>query len=101
MATRPPRKPYKTDVTDAQWALLGPLIPPAKHGGRPRKVDMREVVNTLFYQARTGVPWDYLPHDLVAKSTAWGRRSRAHVASLHRGVCACSRKRVGVRAGER
>jgi putative transposase len=71
MATRPPRKPYKTDVTDAQWALLEPLIPPAKHGGRPREVDMREVVNTLFYQARTGVLWDYLPHDLSPKSTAY------------------------------
>src|SRR5437764_13853053 len=71
MATQLPRKPYKTDVTDAQWAVLEPLIPPAKHGGRPREVDMRQVVNTLFYQARTGVPWDYLPHDLAPKSTAY------------------------------
>ena len=71
MATQPPRKPYKTDVTDAQWAVLQPLIPPAKHGGRPRAVDVREVVNTLFYQARTGVQWDMLPHDLAAKSTAY------------------------------
>src|SRR3954452_15401165 len=66
-----PRKPYKTDLTDAQWAILEPLIPPAKHGGRPRTVDMREVVNTLFDQARTGVQGDFLPHDLLPKSTAW------------------------------
>jgi len=65
------RKRYPSDLTDAQWAIIEPLIPPAKHGGRPRKVDMREVVNTLFYQNRTGVQWDYLPHDLAAKSTAW------------------------------
>ena len=71
MAAKPPRKPYKTDVADAQWAVLEPLLPPAKHGGRPREVDLREVVNTLFYQARTGVQWDLLPHDLAPKSTAY------------------------------
>lgn len=65
------RKRYPSDLTDEQWRLLEPFIPPAKPGGRPRKVDLREVVNTLFYQARTGVQWDYLPHDLVPKSTAW------------------------------
>ena len=71
MATKLPRKPYKTDLNDAQWAVIEPLIPPAKHGGRPRTVDMREVVNTLFYQARTGVQWEYLPHDLSPKSTVY------------------------------
>jgi putative transposase len=65
------RKPYRSDVTDAQWELIEPLVPPGKHGGLPWKIDMREVVNTLFYQARTGVQWDYLPHDLLAKSTVW------------------------------
>jgi putative transposase len=65
------RKPYRSDLNDAQWKLVEPLIPPAKPGGRPRTVDMREVVNTLFYQARTGVQWDYLPHDLLPKSTVW------------------------------
>jgi putative transposase len=65
------RKPYRSDLTDAQWELIQPLLPPAKPGGRPRTVDLREVVNTLFYQARTGCQWDYLPHDLVPKGTAW------------------------------
>jgi putative transposase len=65
------RKPYRSDLTDAQWALIQPLLPPAKSGGRPREVDLRAVVNTLLYQSRTGVQWDYLPHDLVPKSTAW------------------------------
>jgi putative transposase len=65
------RQPYRSDLTDAQWALIEPLLPPAKPGGRPRTVDLREVVNTLFYQARTGCQWDYLPHDLVAKGTAY------------------------------
>jgi len=65
------RKPYRSDLTDAQWELLQSLIPPGKHGGRPRTVNMGEVLNTLFYQARTGVQWDYLPHDLLPKSTVW------------------------------
>jgi len=64
------RKPYPSDLTDEQWALLEPLLPPAKAAGRPRTVSLREVLNTLFYQARTGCQWDYLPHDLVPKSTA-------------------------------
>jgi putative transposase len=65
------RKPYPTDLTDEQWHVLQPLIPPAKHGGRPRAVDMREVVNTLFYQNRSGCQWDMLPHDLLPKSTVY------------------------------
>jgi putative transposase len=70
----PLRKKYASDLTDEQWALVGPLIPPAKHnprGGRPRKVPMREVLNTLFYQNRTGCQWDMLPHDLLPKSTVY------------------------------
>jgi len=65
------RKPYPSDLTDDQWALLQPLLPPAKPGGRPRSVDLREVVNTLLYQARSGCQWDMLPHDLAPRSTAF------------------------------
>ena len=65
------RKAYRSDVTDEQWALIGDLLPPAKRGGRPRRVDLREVVNTLMYQGRTSCQWDYLPHDLLPKSTVW------------------------------
>ncbi len=65
------RKAYPSDLTDEQWAVLQPLIPPAKAGGAPRTVNMREVVNTLFYQNRAGCPWDMLPHDLLPKSTAY------------------------------
>jgi putative transposase len=65
------RKAYPSDLTDEQWALLGPLIPPAKSGGAPRTADMREVLNTRFYQNRSGCQWDMLPHDLLPKSTAF------------------------------
>ena len=65
------RKRYKTDLTDAPWKLIRPLIPPPKPGGRPRSTDMREVLDTLLYQARTGCQWELLPHDLLPKSTVW------------------------------
>src|SRR5271169_7114355 len=50
-----------SDLTDAQWAHLEPLIPPADPGGRPRKTDMRSAMNAIFYLLRTGCPWRYLP----------------------------------------
>jgi transposase len=70
----PYRKKYSSDLTDDQWALLEPMIPPpkqSKRGGRPRKVDMREVLNTIFYLNRSGCQWDMLPHDLLPKSTVY------------------------------
>jgi putative transposase len=60
------RKPYPSDLTDAQWAILEPLIPPAKPGGAPRRVDMREVLNAILYVLHTGCPWAALPHDFPA-----------------------------------
>lgn len=65
------RKSYSSDLTDAQWKIIELLLPPAKHGGRPREVNMREVVNTILYLNRTGCQWDMLPHDLQPKSTAY------------------------------
>jgi putative transposase len=67
------RKAYPSDLTDGQWTILEPLIPPARTagGGRPREVDMREVVNTIFYLNRSGCQWDMLPHDLLPKSTVY------------------------------
>jgi putative transposase len=54
---------YPSDLTDDEWALLEPLIPPAKPGGRPRETDMREAMNAILYILRTGCPWRYLPRD--------------------------------------
>jgi putative transposase len=68
------RKNYPSDLTDEQWAIVEPLIPPAKQsprGGCPRQVEMREVLNTLFYLNRSGCQWDMLPHDLLPKSTVY------------------------------
>src|SRR5580698_4257199 len=52
---------FPSNLTDAQWARLEPLIPPAKTGGRPRRTDMRAAMNAIFYLLRTGCPWRYLP----------------------------------------
>jgi transposase len=65
------RKAYKSDLSDQQWAILKSQLPEGKPGGRPREVDMREVMNTILYQIRTGCQWDYLPHDLMPKSTVY------------------------------
>src|SRR6266571_1664219 len=68
------RKKYVSDLTDAQWAIVEPMIPPAKQstrGGRPRKVDMREVLNTIFSRNRSGCQWEMRPHDVLPKSTVY------------------------------
>ena len=63
-------KTYRTDLTDAQWALVEPLLPAAKPGGRPRSVDLRLVLDTIFYLNKTGCQWDMLPDGMAARSTA-------------------------------
>ncbi len=62
-------KVYPTDLTDEQWATIEPLIPAAKHGGRPREVDIRLVLNTIFYITKTGCQWAMIPKDLAKRST--------------------------------
>jgi putative transposase len=52
-----------------EWSVLAPLIPPARHGGRPREVDMRAVIGGLLYVLETGCPWRHLPKDFPPKST--------------------------------
>ncbi len=65
------RSPYPSDLTDEQWAVLAPLIPPPAETGRPRKADMREVMNAILYLLRTGCAWRLLPHDLPPYRTVF------------------------------
>ena len=60
---------YPSDVTDEEWALIGPLIAPGKRGGTRRKVDVRAVVNGLMYVLSTGCQWRAIPKDLPPRST--------------------------------
>ncbi len=60
---------YPSDLSDLEWALIAPLIPPAKRGGRKREVDVREVLNGILYVLGTGCQWRALPKDLPPRST--------------------------------
>ncbi len=60
---------YPSDLTDEQWALIAPSIPPPKPGGRPRTVDMRGLTNAIFYQNRSGCQWRMLPAEFGPWST--------------------------------
>jgi putative transposase len=68
-----PRKSYPSDLTDDQWNVLAPLLPAERTDGlgRPREVDLREVINAILYLTRSGCQWDMLPHDLPPKSTTY------------------------------
>lgn len=65
------RKRYQSDLTDKEWKLIEAHIPAAKRGGRPRKANMREVLNAIFYVLKSGCQWDLLPHDFPAKGTVY------------------------------
>jgi putative transposase len=99
--TKSSRKAYATDLTDEQWALAEPLIPPAKTacGGRPRNVCMREVVNTILYLNRTGCQWDMLPHDLLPKSTVYDYFAQWRDEGTLTAIVAALRTRIRVADG--
>jgi putative transposase len=68
-------KAYPTDLTDAEWKLVEPLLPKRREGdgrGAPIQQDRREILNAIFYQSRTGCGWDYLPRDFAPKGTVYG-----------------------------
>lgn len=62
---------YPSDLTDAQWALIEPHLPPEPGGGRPRETDMRDLLHAILYITRTGCQWRYLPIDFPPRSTVW------------------------------
>jgi transposase len=65
------RATYSSDLDDPQWNAIEPLIPPAKPGGRPRSVNMREILNSILYVLRSGCAWRMMPHDLPIWSTVY------------------------------
>ena len=102
---RPPystdRQAYSTDLTDDQWQSLQDALPKAKDGrtGRTRKYPLREVVNAMFYQLRTGCPWRDLPHDLPPWDTAYDLfrrwRDNGTIECLHDTLREEARKQQG------
>lgn len=66
-----PRRGYPTDLTDREWAILEPLVPAPKPGGRPCRWERRELLNAMFYLVRSGEAWRLLPHDLPPWQTVY------------------------------
>jgi putative transposase len=95
------RKTYPSDLTDAQWAIVEPLLPAAHHaeGGRPRELELREVLNTLLYLNRSGCQWDMLPHDLLPKSSVYDYFAQWRDEGTWSKVLAALRERVRREAG--
>jgi putative transposase len=93
------RKPYTTDLTDIQWEIIRPLIPDARPGDRPREVDIREVMNPLLYQDRTGCQWELLPHDLLPRSTAFDYFKRWRDDGTWQAIVDALRRAVRRKAG--
>ena len=92
------RKPYPSDMTDARWGILEPLIPVSTLG-RPRDVDLREVCNTIFYLNRSGCQWDMLPHDFPPKSTVHEYYARWRKDGTWQMILDALRQQVRVAAG--
>jgi len=67
----PQRKPYPSDLSDAEWEVLKPLVPVPKGFGHPVEVDFREILNGIFYVQRTGCQWEMMPHDLPPYTTVY------------------------------
>ena len=63
---------YPSDMTDEEWSVAAPLLPPPRHGGRPRTADMRNVMNAILYLAQGGTAWRMLPKDFPPVSTVRG-----------------------------
>ncbi len=95
------RKAYPSDLTDAQWAIVEPLMPASRNnrGGRPRELDMREVLNTLLYLNRSGCQWEMLPHDLLPKSSVYDYFAQWRDDGTWTKILAALRERVRREAG--
>lgn len=94
------RKPYPSDLTDREWEVLQPLLPPDKQRGCQRRVDLREIVNAIFYVLHTGCQWDYLPHEYPPADTVYGYFRRWQGDGTWERFNTVLREKVRVRAGK-
>ncbi len=96
---RAARRGYWTDLSEAQWAAIAPLVPEAKPGGRPRKASSRELVNAILYALRAGCSWRLLPADFPPWQTVYyylQRWRREGVwQRIHHALLMADRERVG------
>jgi len=92
------RKPYPSDLSDLEWAILEPTLPAPKGRGRKRVVNLREVLNAIFYVLHTGCQWGYLPHDFPPTDTVFGYFNQWKTDGTWGRINATLRERVRVRA---
>jgi len=93
------RQAYPSDLSDREWAIFAPLLPAAKLGGRPRSVDLREIVNAISYWLRGGVAWRALPHDFPPCKTVYHYWRAWRLSGDWERIHAVLRERLRVRAG--
>ena len=94
---RPAR--YSTDLTDREWAVLRPLLPSAKPGGRPRSSDLRQILNAIFYVLRSGCPWRLLPRDFPPWSTVYDYFRKWRTAGVWEQLNSALREQLRTLAG--
>ncbi len=94
-------KAYASDLSDQEWAILEPLLPRAKPGGRPRSVEMRQILNGIFYLLRSGCAWRLLPHDYPAWSTVYDYFRKWRNAGVWEQIVTTLRERLRVQAGRK
>jgi putative transposase len=92
-------KRYASDLTDEEWAIMEPLIPAAKEGGRPRTINVREVCNGIFYLLKTGCQWRMLPKDFPKWKTVNDYYSKWRKAGLWQRLNDALREQVRTQAG--
>ncbi len=90
---------YPSDLSDEEWAILEPLIPPGKPGGRPREVDMRAVLNGIFYVLRSGCAWRMIPREYPPRSTVYHYFARFRDEGVWEQIMIRLRERCRIRAG--
>ena len=96
-----PRRAYPTDLTDDEWRVLEPLIPPAKPGGRPRGADPREVLNGIRYLLRSGGAWRLLPHEFPPWPTVYAYFRRWQADGTWERIAGVVRRDLRVTLGRR
>lgn len=94
------RKPYASDLSDAEWAILEPFMPPRVPAGKPRTTDLREVLNAIFYLLANGCAWHALPHDFPPEGTVRDYFHRWRRSGLLQQIHDALRRRVRVEAGK-
>lgn len=94
-----PRRGYPSDLSDAQWALIEPMLPEPSSDGRPEKHPRREVVNAILYVVRSGCPWRYLPADLPPWQTVYWYFTRWEQAGVTERLLVALRLKARVQAG--